>query len=162
MQKWRSSKYPSWWRKTAQQWPNQGPNQGKDKCSVDKRRCPHERCPSLWIHALLCEILQLDWNGKAEKIIVELHRAYTLRVLCICAAWRAAVDTHLTISTRQVVHSGHSQWVWLWWPAKDAISDTHGPCQTIQRTFKQVFHQFWFTHYAHELLRCLDVEIWRF
>ena len=45
---------------------------------------------------------------------------------------------------------------------EDAICDVRGPWQTIQSTFKPVYCWFWLIGYAYELLRCLDLKIWRF
>ena len=45
---------------------------------------------------------------------------------------------------------------------KDAICDVRGPCLTIWSTFKPVCRWFRMIGYTYELLRCLDVEIWRF
>ena len=45
---------------------------------------------------------------------------------------------------------------------EDAICDTHGHHQTIQRILKRVFRRYRLIHYAYELLRCLEVEIRRF
>ena len=83
----------------------------------------------------------------------------------------------LTISTRPVVHrpvmhmsrkhmacqsvgmlDGHG----YDGQQKDTICDICGPWQMIQSTFKPDFHWFWLIGYDYELLRCLDVEIWRF
>ena len=63
---------------------------------------------------------------------------------------RKCCSIHMTISTRQVVRisrkhmacSGHGQWAWLRWLAKDTICNACGPCRTIQSISKPVFVSF--------------------
>ena len=45
---------------------------------------------------------------------------------------------------------------------KDAICDVRGRCQTISSIFSRFVTDFRLIGYTYELLRCLDVEIWRF
>ena len=57
---------------------------------------------------------------------------------------------------------GQDRWVWLWCHQKCTICDACGLCQTTRSSLTAVFAKFRLIHYAYELLRCLDVEIWRF
>ena len=45
---------------------------------------------------------------------------------------------------------------------KSTICDAHGPCQRNRSILKPVFCRFRLMHRAYMLLRCLDLEIWRF
>ena len=113
------------------------------------------------------------------------RRVWFTRLVHLASA-SAAVQAMLMITTRPVMHmsrrqiacrhrsyrlrkinivymiyvcSGHGQWVWLQWPTKGCYltnCDTRG---LYWRTLKPVFHQF---QHDYELLRCLDVKIWRF
>ena len=91
---------------------------------------------------------------------LELSRAHTPCTLNICRFLHRDRPVMLMISTSPVVvmvdgrgyDSGQN----------DAICDVRGPCLTIWRTFKPVCRWFRLIGYAYELLRYLDVEIWRF
>ena len=87
-------------------------------------------------------------------------RAHTPRALSIFRFLHRDRPVMLTISTSPVVgmvdgrgYDGRQ---------KDAICDIRGPCLTIGSTFKSVCRWFRLIGHIYELLRCLDVEIWRF
>ena len=71
----------------------------------------------------------------------------------------------LTISTMQyasIVQVGMVDGCGYDGRQEDAICDVRESWQTIQSMFKPVFRWFRLIGYAYKLLRCLDLEIWRF
>ena len=94
------------------------------------------------------------------SVKLELSRARTPRALSICRILYRDRPIMLTISTSPLV--GRVDGCGYDGRQKDAICDVRGPCLTIRGTFKPVCRWFRLIGHAYKLLRCLDVEIWRF
>ena len=102
--------------------------------------------------------IPVGWKESNEKL--ELSRAHTPRALSICRFLHRDRPVMLTISTSPVVgmvdgrgYDGRQ---------KDTICDIRGPCLTNRSTFKPVCRWFRLIGHIYKLLRCLDIEIWRF
>ena len=93
---------------------------------------------------------------------LELSRVHhsTPHALSICRFLHRDRPIMLTISTSPAV--GMVDGCGYDGQQKDAICDVRGPCLTIWSTFKPVCRWFRLIGHAYELLRYLDVEIWRF
>ena len=118
---------------------------------------------------------QIQKNGRKRSRALRAHTLCAPRMSCIIVqlAWNMMSMTFTYIhlwgqlctwaESTCIMHSGHGPWAWLYnGQEKDATCDVCGLCQTIRSIFKPVCRWFWLIGDTYELLRCLDVEIWRF
>ena len=118
-------------------------------------------------------------DGWRSPYKLELSRVHTPRTPSYIFYLQSLLHRNrpvmLMISTRPVMHMSRKHMAWNVLvqvgtvdgrgydvQQEDAICNVRGPWQTIQSAFKPICCWFWLIDYACKLLRCLDLEIWRF